>query len=143
MKRNFLVAALGATAFVLLCGFSCGRPTPERAKRYVDMRLDDALDDLKANADQKTRIHGIVDGLFPDAVALYQQHKDTRVEVTNLLAEDKVDGVKLHAIADQRIDAFRTFAHKAIDGVIAAHDTLNPTQRAEIIQKAREHQKEE
>ena len=142
-NRNVLVAALGATAFVLLCGFSCGRPTPERAKRYVDMRIDDALEDLKATPDQKTKIHGIVDGLFPEAVSLYQQHKTTRVEVTNIFAEDKVDAPRLHAIADQRIEAFRGFMHKAIDGVVAVHDVLNPTQRAELVQKARERQKEE
>jgi len=142
-NRNLIVAALGATAFVLLCGFSCGRPTPERAKRYVDMRIDDALEDLKATPDQKTKIHGIVDGIFPDAVALYQQHKQTRVEVTNLLAEDKVDAPKLHSLADERIDAFRAFVHKAIDGVVAAHDVLNPAQRAELVQKARERQKDE
>jgi Spy/CpxP family protein refolding chaperone len=144
MKRGILITALGATAFLLLSGFGgFGRPTPERIKRYADLRIDDQLDDLKATPEQKQKVHAQVDALFPEAVALYQDHQRAKVEATDLLEQDKVDAARLHGLVDARIDALRGFAHKAVDAVISVHDTLNPAQRAELVQKARERQREE
>jgi periplasmic protein CpxP/Spy len=113
------------------------RITPEQVKRHVDAHIDDRLDDLKATPDQRQKIHGQVDALYPDAVKLYRDHQATRAEAIQILAPDVVDAPKLHALVDARIDAFRAFAHKAVDAVIAVHDVFTPAQRAQIVARAK------
>ena len=135
MKRSISIPAFAAAAFFLLCGFGgCHhwRPTPEQVKRHIDANIDDRLDDLKATPEQRQKIHARVDALYPEAVQLYQEHQVAKAQAIQLLSADVVDAPRLHGLVDARIDAFRAFAHKAVDAVIEIHDIFTPAQRAQI-----------
>ena len=42
------------------------------------------------------------------------------------------DREQIHRVVDERLDAFRKFAHLAADGIIELHQLLTPEQRQQI-----------
>jgi Spy/CpxP family protein refolding chaperone len=144
MKTSAYAVAGSIAAFTLLSGFcgGCGSDPAkqaERAQKYVNMRIDDELDDIKASPTQKTQIHALADTLFPQAVQLRADGLAARSAALAQLEQPKPDAAQLHALVDARIDAFRTFAHSAVDAVLKAHETLTPEQRTEVIAKIKKH----
>ena len=57
--------------------------------------------------------------------------------------KDEPDADRVHAIIDERIEAFRAVAHKAADEALATHALLTPEQRAEIGERIREHMEDD
>ena len=145
MKTSAMTVMGAMTAFTLLSGFcgGCGSSDPakqmERAQKYVNMRIDDELDDIKATPAQKTDIHALADGLFPLVVKLRTDGMAAKATALAQLEQPKPDGAALHALVDERFDAFRAFAHTAVDAVLKAHETLTPEQRTEVMAKIKKH----
>ncbi len=138
------VLAAALAAFTLLSGFhgGCGSNPArdaERAQKYVNLRIDDELDDLKATPAQRTQIHALADGLFPTALKLRADGQAAKAEALTQLEQPKPDGARLHALVDERLDAIRAFAHSAVDAVLQAHETLTPEQRAQVLEQVKKH----
>jgi len=145
MKKTIGIAAgalLVAAGFVTLTGFAGCRGhghghgrDPAEVAAFVGARVDDALDDLDATPDQRTRVNAVKDRLL----AAGQQARTGNPEAHQaLLAEWKSsspDAAKLHALVDARIDAMRAFAHQAVDGGIEVHGILTPEQREKVTKK--------
>jgi Spy/CpxP family protein refolding chaperone len=110
---------------------------PAAANKRVSAHLDDVLDDVKASDAQRARIQGIKDRLLPSFLALASGHHKAEQEIVAQLSSDHPDQARLHALVDQQIDALRAAAHKSVDGVVEAHATLTPEQRAPLVKKLR------
>jgi periplasmic protein CpxP/Spy len=145
MRKTIAVAAgalLAVAGFVTLTGFGgCGghgrgHPRdPAEVAAFVGKHVDDALDDLNATPDQRSRINAIKDRLL---AAAQKAHGDRAAVHETLLAEWKSatpDGQKLHALVDERADAMKAFAHQAVDAGVEIHSILTPEQRDRLTRK--------
>ena len=140
MKKKTMIATIlvGAAAFALLSGFhgGCGKSTPEtrakRAQRMASAKVDDFLDDVDANDDQRTRVHAIKDRLLAQGLATYETHRNDKLQFRAELESEKPNAENVHALVDQHLDAIRTMAHAIADGVMEIHGILTPEQRQEV-----------
>ncbi len=131
-----LVLAVG---FVALTGFHgrWGHPRdPAEVAAFVTNRVDDALDDVNATPDQRTRIHAIKDRLLADAQKLHGGHDDAHAALLEAWKAETPDAAKLHALVDARANDMKAFAHEAVEAGIEVHGILTPEQRAKITKKA-------
>jgi protein CpxP len=142
MNRRWLigiVAGVGVLAAgVAFAASSVGR-SPERAKQFINWRVDDALDEIDANDTQRQKVHAMKDRLFDEGMKLRDTKQDVRDGLVEQWKSEKPDATAVHALVDQMIEDVRAFAHKAADAAIELHGTLNPEQRAEILQRAEQH----
>jgi len=106
-----------------------------RVDQRVTEHLVDALDDLKATEAQRARILAIKNRLLPEVGAMAASQKLARQELVAQLSSDRPDPARLHALVDKQIAELRALAHKSVDGVVEAHGTLTPEQRAPLIRK--------
>ncbi len=130
-----VVGFVALTGFRGACGAHHGRD-PARMAAFVTNHVDDALDDLNATPDQRTRVHAIKDRLLADVQKAHAGHDDAHAA---LLAEWKAetpDAAKLHALVDARVDEMRALAHEAVDAGVEVHGILTPEQREKITKKA-------
>lgn len=134
------VALVAVVAVVGLAGFACahhGHPhDPAQIASMVNARVDDALDDLDATPDQRTKIHAIADRMLAAAQGAHASHAADRATVLAEWKADAPDRAKLHALVDARVDELRTLAHQAVDAGVDAHDVLTPAQREKVAKKA-------
>jgi Spy/CpxP family protein refolding chaperone len=146
MRRTKWLWLAGALAAVALLGAGClgrhpGRD-PQAMKRFVAARVDDLLDDVDATDAQRTQIGAIEERLFAEGAKLGADHDAVRTEALRQLTADAPDAARLHALVDGRVDAFRAFAHQAVDGMLEARAVLTPEQRAKLDNKLRRHLEE-
>ena len=135
-------ALLVAVGFVALTGFrgGCGGHRhgrdPAEVAAFATDRVDDALDDLDATPEQRTRVHAVKDRLLAAAQAARGDHHEAHEA---LLAEWKSaspDAAKLHVLVDARADELRALAHQAVDAGVEVHGILTPEQREKLARKA-------
>jgi Spy/CpxP family protein refolding chaperone len=144
MRKIFgAVAAvlLVAVGLVALTGFrgGCGAHRhgrdPAEVAAFVTDRVDDALDDVDATPEQRTRIHAVKDRLLAAAQGARAGHREAHEA---LLAEWKSaspDAARLHALVDARIDELRALAHQGVDAGVEVHGVLTPEQREKVTRK--------
>jgi protein CpxP len=134
-----LLGAVGAYA-----GMTERSGGEKRAYRFISMKLDNALDDVKATDAQRTQVNAVKDELFEQGKALKVGMEGSRGELKAQWLSQTPDRTKVHQIVDQRIDGLRDFAHKLADGMIRVHDIFTPEQRAQLSkmheQRMEEHQ---
>jgi protein CpxP len=139
MTRHLLtlIAAGGLLAFTALAT-GCGRHhhrDPAQVASFVGARVDDLLDDLNATDAQRTQTHALKDRLLADGLKLHGEGEPVHAEVLAQWNSPTVDRARLHALVDERMDAFRAFAHEAVDAGADFHDLLTPDQRAKVAKK--------
>jgi Spy/CpxP family protein refolding chaperone len=134
-----LTVLLAALILPAACGgmHHHGDFDPATADRRITGHLDDVLDDVKATDAQRARIQAIKSRLLPELAALASSHHKAQQELVAQLSSDHPDQARLHALVDQEIEALRAAAHKSVDGVVEAHATLTPEQRAPLVKKLR------
>ena len=129
-----LVAAGGAAAYGAAGG---GRHSI--MKRMVVAAIDDALDDAKVTADQRTAIYAARDRAF---AALEQARTSRRAhleEGLRLFEADQVDPAQaeaFHRQGDEERQRVRAVIHQAL---VEAHDVLTPVQRRAVADYVRAH----
>ncbi len=142
-RRLFIIPAvlIGGAA---LAGFGfgghgrCGGPNPERMERHMKAFLEDHLEDLDANDQQKKEIQGIATGLFGEAKALHGEREDMREQFLSFWDAESPDPKAVHAAVDARIEKLRAIAHKAADAGLKVHGVLNAQQRGQVSEAIRE-----
>jgi len=112
---------------------------PAEVAAFVTNRVDDALDDLDATPDQRTRIHDVKDRMLASAQKIHQDGDATRQAFLDAWKSPTPDRARLHALVDERADAFRALAHEAVDAGIDVHDTLTVDQRDKVTRKIERH----
>jgi protein CpxP len=139
MKRSMKVvatAALGLVTIVALAAWAPGggfRRDPKRIHSFINFRVNEILDQVKASDAQKAKVNAVKDRLLQEGVALRAKSLGLREQVVTQLASDRPDARVLHGLVDQRIEEFRAFAHKAVDGILEVHQVFTSSQRAEIL----------
>jgi protein CpxP len=136
MKRAGL--SLAAVAVVLLVGAGCHRGPrsidPERARRMVHSHVEDFLDDLDATPAQRQKASELEATWVTQGLSLHNSSKTSRAELVSQLKSPTPDKAKVHALIDERIEAYRAFAHQLADGTLEFQGTLSAEQRA-IVEK--------
>jgi periplasmic protein CpxP/Spy len=116
MKKSLVVVSLVAVAAVAFSGCRHGGDRMHRMEQMIAWKLDDALDGLDATEAQREA----------------------------LVAEwgaSRVDPVKVHAVVDERAEAYRAFAHKVADALVEVHALLTPEQRAKVQERVQRHRR--
>jgi Spy/CpxP family protein refolding chaperone len=108
---------------------------PAAMAAFATARVDDALDDVEATPEQRTRIHAVKDRLLASAQAAREGHTDDHALMLEAWRSPSPDAAALHARVDARLDAMRALAHQAVDGALEVHATLTPEQRDELARK--------
>jgi len=111
------------------------RHDPARMAEFVTDRVDDALDDLDASPDQRTRIHAVKDRMMASARALHEGSRGGHEVVLQAWKAERPDAAALHALVDQRFEELRRLAHEAVDAGVEVHGVLTPEQREKVTRK--------
>lgn len=137
-----ILAAIGALSLVAtgalaLTGFRMAHRLhdPAAIQAMITEHVEDTLDDLDATPAQRTAILAVKDRLVSKGMALHGDRQATHAAVLAEWTAEKPDAARLHALVDERADAFRALAHEAVDDAIQVHDTLTPAQRAKLAKK--------
>ena len=147
MKRTLLLAGLGVMVVGLLAGFGFGHGPfhrgpmdPKKVDNFLTWRINDALDDVQATPAQRQQVLAIKDRLMPDVKTLMEDGRQTHEQVRDIWKSNAdPDPKQLHALVDQRVEAFRAFGYKIADAMADLHKVLTPAQRATLTQKAEQH----
>lgn len=146
MKKHTIRRTLAVCSLVLVPGIilgacnrhRCGKMNPERMEKVVTWKVDDFLDEIDATDGQREQVHQMKRELIGQALELRTGGTETRRAVADELLSDEPDAEKLHNLVDARIDAFRAFAHKAVDTLVENHSVLTPEQRLAIRERVDE-----
>ena len=140
MKRTLLIVALGITAVGLLAGFGFGAGhammDPVKMEKFITWRINDLLDDIQATPTQRAAVLAVKDRLLPEFRQLPAQRDATHAQLQEMWKSDSPDPKAVHALVDQRLDEFRSLAHKVADGFLDIHKALTPAQRAQLAAQA-------
>ena len=132
MKKIVMGAALLA-AIALLAGFAVQGPMPsKRPYGFLSYRINSMLDEIHATDAQRAQVNAIKDELFNDGMALKQANQNLRKDLVAQWDSDAIDSSKVHALVNNRVEAFRSFANKVADDAIKVHDLLTPEQRTQL-----------
>jgi Spy/CpxP family protein refolding chaperone len=112
-----------------------GSRDPAQVAAMVTNHVEDALDDLKATPDQRTKILAVKDRMLAAAQATHANQKATHDAFLSAWKSDTPDAAALHALVDQRVEEMRTLAHQAVDAGVEVHGILTPDQRAQVTTK--------
>jgi Spy/CpxP family protein refolding chaperone len=146
MKKIVAAAGAGAivaVAVVALTGFAggCGAHRhghgrdPAALAAFVTDRVDDALDDVDATPEQRTRIHAVKERLLAAGQQAKGGHREVHEALRAEWGAEQPDAARLHALVDARAEELKAFAHQAVDGAVEVHGILTPEQRAELTKR--------
>jgi len=133
------ISIVGVSSVLAGCRHRGHRHDPAKMQKFATWFVDDALDDLDATDAQRQAIHASKDRLLAEGLALKTDGKKSHMEVYREWQKDEPDVQRVHALIDERVEAFRIVAHKAADEVLAAHALLTAEQRAEVSERIQEH----
>jgi protein CpxP len=130
--------AAGAVVTLVAWGGGCHRShrhDPAEVSAFVTDRVDDALDDLDATAEQRTRLHAVKDRMLASGLKFHDASKGGKEVVLEAWKSPNPDAARLHALVDQRFDEMRALAHQAVDAGVEVHGVLTPEQREKVTRK--------
>lgn len=107
----------------------------ERARQYMTWKLNDTLDEIDADPQQREVVNGLKDQLFDDGVKLRQTGHALREELLGQWKSPTPNEQVAHAAVDRALDEVRGFAHKLVGAGMTLHQTLRPEQREQVTQK--------
>jgi Spy/CpxP family protein refolding chaperone len=127
-------AVLALAAFKQIPAHRC-----EMMQKFVEWRVNEKLDEVKATDAQKQQVKAVEKDLFEQGRALHTGNRDFHNAVLAELQKDNPDPAQVHALVDARAASLKEFADKVADGVLKIHGILTPEQRAQIIKDIEEH----
>jgi len=145
MKRRtmFGLVAAGAVSLVAAGGALAlgahGGGRPAIMKRMVTAAIDDALDEAKVTAEQRSAIYGARDRAFAAIEQVRTSRRAHLEEGLRLFEADQVDPVQVEAFhrqGDAERQRVRTAIHQA---VVEVHDVLTSAQRKAVAEYVRAH----
>ncbi len=123
------------TAFRGGCGAHGHGRDPAQVAAFVTDRVEDALDDLDATPEQRTRILAVKDRLLAAGQKARAGHEEARAAVLAEWKAEQPDAARLHALVDARVEEMRSLAHQAVDAGMEVHGVLTPDQRQKVTRK--------
>ncbi|HEY7725522.1 MAG TPA: Spy/CpxP family protein refolding chaperone, partial [Anaeromyxobacteraceae bacterium] len=130
-----LVAVAGGTLALSGCHGRCGHGRdPARMEQAFTSHVEDVLDDLKATPEQRARILAVKERIATEARGLHRGREGAKELVAQWDAATP-DVARVHALIDERAEAWRAFARHAADGLAEVHGVLTPEQREQVSKK--------
>lgn len=141
-KSKLLTVGTVAVAFVVLTGFRTanrgwGPRESERAHQVLSWHVDDRLEAIKATPAQKQTTHALQEVLFEDGEALYLGQRQANERMLEFWGSHSPDPALVHQLVEERMSAFRVYAHKVADSALELHRTLTPQQRQFLTDEVR------
>ena len=136
-KRLLWIVPVALAGLLTLTGFAAHRfgHDPERMLSMVNARVEDALDDLDATPEQRTRVLALAERLLREGAVARDGHHEAVKALAGQWSQATPDAAAVHALVDARLDAVRKLAHQAADAGLELHGTLTPEQRAKVARK--------
>lgn len=141
-KHKLLAVAGAVTAFVVLTGFrtegrSWGPTQVDHAHQILTWQVEDRLEALKATSAQKQAVHALEDSLFNEGSQLYGEQNTANERMLEFWGSHSPDPRAVHDLVEQRMNAFRNYAHHVADVALQAHDILTDAQRQQLADEVR------
>ncbi len=145
-SRTYIIIALitlfslggAGIAFAGWSGFHSGRKM-NHMKKFIEWRIDDALDEVKASDAQKERVQSLADALFEKVSAEFGDREASRQAFINAFRTESPDKEAVRTLIDARIEAARRVAYAAADAAFQVHETLEAEQRVELLKIIESH----
>jgi hypothetical protein len=144
-KRLVVLGAIlvlgGAVAFsTAACSHrGHGKMTPERMKTIATWKVNDVMDDIDATTAQRKVVLEQTHKVLADFGKLHAQSEANHGKLIAELESSQPRADVLHAMVDERTEAFKGVLHNAVDALLVAHGALSSDQRAQLAEMAREH----
>ena len=147
-KKKTKVIAITLVSLTVLgvsmvaCGRSLHRHSdPEKIEKFVMWKVNDRLDDLDVNEQQRKEIVSSTKTIIADLRQIKMRHEkdNSKGEILNELKKGEPDVQKYHRLLDEHLDNLRGFAHRSLDTALRAFMVLDTNQRSEVIEEVEEH----
>ena len=143
MGKMVVAGAVGVVAIPAVLALAAFKQIPahrgEMMQKFLEWRINEKLDEVKATDAQKQQVKAIEADLFTQGRALRVGNRDFHKAVLAELQKDNPDPAQIHALLDARAQTMKEFADKVADGVLKIHGILTPEQRAQIIKDLEQH----
>jgi periplasmic protein CpxP/Spy len=142
-----LVAGLlwvGIAASAVGCGrhHFMGNHDSERIEKMVMWKVDDVLDDLDAADTQRAEIEGIAREILADGFKLKEGHGKHKGEMMAKFRAGTYDRVEMNAKLDEHFEMAQAFIKRSMNRILDAYETLDESQRNEILDRMQAHMDE-
>ncbi len=138
-RKHILFAVVGVASFALLTGFGSAAAhhmpfghDSAKAVKFINWKVNDTLDDLKATDAQRAKVVAVKDHLVAEGQKLHAQSEQVHDQIAQQWTSEHMNVPELKARADQQLNELRAFLYQGIDGMAQIHDTLTPAQRAQL-----------
>ena len=137
-----LLATVGLLAGMSACRHGGGfhSDDPEDREKMFNRMAAYVLDDIDASEDQQAAIQPILETMRVKFEKHRDNHQGTKEEFKELLTKDQVDKEALHQLIDTKSQSMTQLGHEMADAVVEIHALLTPEQRAQLAEKAENHQ---
>jgi protein CpxP len=135
MKRFSVVvmAAVMSVSFIA-CGHRGGDMDTDHMHQFIAQKIDRMLEKIDATDEQRVKIAAIREGFAGEMQKMKAVQPEGFQFVLDEIKSDAPDREKLHRMLDERIEAHKAFAHKAIDAALDVHAVLTPQQRTLVLE---------
>ena len=107
--------------------------------KFIDLAVNEKLDEIGASDAQKQKVGEIKDRLMARGEALRGERMAAHKEIIDQLSKDQPDAERVHALVKERTESFARFADDVASGVLEVHAVLTPEQRQKLMAHVREH----
>jgi periplasmic protein CpxP/Spy len=111
---------------------------PEAAAKRIDAVVSYALADINGTAEQKARIGDIAKGAMTDLLPLRAEHRASRDKAVELLSAATIDRAALEQVRAAELKLAETASKRLTQAIADAAETLEPAQRAQLIEKMKQ-----
>lgn len=141
-RRRWLIA--GAAAVALLAGAGTTHAWAQRHHQggwsmdqgvpveRIERRVDRMLFEVDATADQKAKVHAIIEAAAKEIDPIRKSMSGTREQIRALLSAPQIDRAAVEAIRSRRIAAMDQISQHVTKAMEDAADVLTPEQRQKL-----------
>jgi Spy/CpxP family protein refolding chaperone len=120
--------------------FMSGMPVDaERVGKFADKRLMEALDDVKANDQQKARASEIIKASLGDGIPLAEKIRDNHHQFTKLMSAATLDTTAIEALRVEQMRLVDEASRLATQTAQDVAQLLTPEQRTKLAERAGKH----
>ena len=102
-------------------------------------RLEQALDEVDATAEQEEKLWAIIDGARGEVRPIMRGFRDAREQAVELLTAPTIDRAAVEKLRAERIAALDQATQKMSTALIEAAEVFTPEQRAKLKLRIEEH----
>jgi Spy/CpxP family protein refolding chaperone len=134
-----LVIGAVVSVSVVACGGHGHRMSPKMMKRMALGFVDDVMDEIDATDAQRATFEALAEDIVNEGLAMKKDHKAHKAFVLNELSKPTPDREALKAHMDEKFSRLEDFAHRTLDKVLDAYETLDADQKAIVLEKLETH----